>query len=216
MNPVETTPQPASTPPRRSQPGEPPWEIARLFPYQGAWTEDDYLALNTNRMVELSDGCLEVLPMPTIFHQLLVVFLFKQLTKYVETNTTGFVCFAPLPVRLWSGKFREPDVIYLRPHRIASLHGQPDGADLVMEVVSEGPENHERDLIIKRQEYSQAGISEYWIVDPEPQRITVLTLDGTTYREHGIFANGDRATSVLLPGFGVAVAEVFAAGQPTL
>jgi hypothetical protein len=39
-----------------------------LFPEQGQWTEGAYLALNTRRMIELSDGCLEVLPVPTIFH----------------------------------------------------------------------------------------------------------------------------------------------------
>ena len=39
--------------------GEPTWEMASFYPRQGEWTEADYLALNTNRMVELSDGCLE-------------------------------------------------------------------------------------------------------------------------------------------------------------
>jgi hypothetical protein len=40
-------------------------------------------------------------------------------------------------------------------------------------------------------------------------------LDGKTYREHGVFAAGSQATSVLLPGFSVNVAAVFAAGQPS-
>lgn len=214
MNPVTTSPNVAPAQPPPSRRGDPPWEIAYLFPPQGEWTEGDYLALETNRLIELSDGCLEVLPMATVFHQLLVAFLYARLTAFVEANATGHILFAPLPVRLWSGKFREPDIIYLRPNRIATPHGQPDGADLVVEVVSEGPENRERDLVTKRREYARAGIVEYWIVDPEQQRITVLTLDGNVYREHGTFANGDRATSVLLPGFGVAVADVFAAGQP--
>jgi Uma2 family endonuclease len=78
-------------------------------------------------------------------------------------------------------------------------------------VVSEGEENRERDLEIKRREYAKAGIAEYWIVDPQEQRITVLVLDGQTYRVHGVFAPGDQATSVLLPGFAVAVDAVFAA-----
>jgi Uma2 family endonuclease len=195
--------------------GEPAWEIALLFPTQGNWTEDDYLALNTNRLVELSDGCLEVLPMPTLFHQLLVKVLYHLLDAFVTTHSLGTVVFAPLPVRLWAGKVREPDIVYLRPERIGNPHGPVHGADLAVEVVSEGAENRERDLEIKRAEYARAGIQEYWIVDPEKQRIIVLTLDRqtSTYNEHGVFKPGTRATSVLLPGFEVDVTAALAAGQ---
>lgn len=196
-----------------SRPGEPAWEVAYLFPTQGDWSEEEYLALDTNRLVELSEGCLEVLPMPTIFHQFVVEFLHTALKAFVAAKATGRALFAPLPVRLWAGKFREPDVIYLRPERLTKVHGQPEGADLVMEVVSEGAENRERDLETKRDEYARAGIAEYWIVDPQEQRITVLTLDGQSYREHGVFNLGQTATSILLPDFAVVVADVFAAGQ---
>jgi Uma2 family endonuclease len=169
--------------------------------------------LDTNRLVELAGGFLEVLPFPTIFHQLVVQFLFGALRAFVKANTLGEVLFGPLPVRLMPETYREPDLVYLRPERIKDVHQQPEGADLVMEVVSEGPENRKRDLEIKRQEYARAGIPEYWIVDPQEQRIVVLTLDGKTYREHGAFRPGETATSVLLPGFTVPVAAVFAAGQ---
>jgi Uma2 family endonuclease len=203
---------PAHHPSRR---GEPAWEVAFLFPSQGDWTEVEYLALDTNRLVELSDGCLEVLPKPTVNHQMIVFYLLKLLDAFVAAHASGKALPAPLPVRLWSGKLREPDIVYLRPERLQNLHGQPDGADLVMEVVSEGEENRRRDLETKRQEYAQAGIPEYWIADPEEQRITVLTLDGAAYREHGVFGVGAQAASALLPGFTVAVAEVFAVGQET-
>ena len=43
------------------------WEIARLFPAQGDWSEEDYFELDNNHRVEYSDGFLEFLPMPTIF-----------------------------------------------------------------------------------------------------------------------------------------------------
>ena len=82
-----------------------------------------------------------------------------------------------------------------------------------MEVVSEGEENRERDLVIKRREYAAAGIAEYWIIDPRDQRVTVLALDAGAYRVHGEFSPGRTATSVLLPGFEVEVDSVFAAGQ---
>ena len=79
------------------------------------------------------------------------------------------------------------------------------GADLVMEVVSAGDEARRRDLTQKREEYAQAGIPEYWIVDPELGQITVLTLEDQIYVVHGEFKRGDRATSKLLPGFAVDV-----------
>ena len=205
-----TTSFPSAPPQRSCQRGEPTWEVALLFPAQGEWTESAYLALDTNRMIELSDGCLEFLPMPIALHQLIVDYLHTLLKAYIAVHASGFVFFAPLPVRLGPGKFREPDIVYVRRERLPKLRGQPQGADLAMEVVSEGAENRQRDLVIKRQEYAEAGISEYWIVDPQEQRITVLALDGRSYRVHGEFVPGMQATSLLLLGFSVDVEAVFA------
>jgi len=187
--------------------------VALLFPLQGSWTEDDYLELDTTRPVEFSEGSIEVLPMPTKAHQRIVRFLFLLFDGYVTGKQIGEVLFSPLPVRLWPNKFREPDIIYLRSGR-AEYRGRPVGADLVVEVISEGEENRRRDLETKPLEYARAGISEYWIVDPEKQQIVVLTLEGDAYREHGVFGMEERATSLLLPGMDVSVQETFAAGQP--
>jgi Uma2 family endonuclease len=82
-----------------------------------------------------------------------------------------------------------------------------DGADLVMEVVSD--KNRPHDIKKKRVEYAKAGIPEYWIVDPKKETITVLIFKGRskTYTELGTFKKGQRAVSRLLPGFSVDVAE---------
>lgn len=196
--------------PPPSAPGEPSWPVALLFPLQGQWTEAEYLALQnrTNWPVELSDGYIEVLPMPNPFHQRIVRFLFRLLESCVAGLGAGEVFFAPLPIRLWPGKFRDPDIVYLRPGRISDPHHQPQGADLVMEVVSEDDEVRQRDLETKRQEYARAGVAEYWIVDPKEQKILVLTLDGAAYRLHGDFGRGAVASSVLLPDFTAAVDAV--------
>jgi Uma2 family endonuclease len=104
--------------------------------------------------------------------------------------------------------------MYFEARRIRDAEEKPlDGADLVMEVVSPGNKNRERDLGIKRREYAKAKIPEYWIVDPETKTITVLTLSGRTYKVHGEFKHGMDATSKLLKGFKVAVADAFAAGE---
>ena len=203
---------------RQSVRGEPAWEIATLYPIQGTWTEAAYLALPTNHLLELNDGCLEILPMPTYFHELIVEFLYDLLRSFVRERGLGKVMRAPLPVRLWAGQMREPDVLFLRPDRLQQLakagnRAQPEGADLVMEVVSPGPQNRERDLDVKRLEYARAGIAEYWIIDPELRTITVLELMEDIYRVSGEFKPGQTAASVLLSGFCVSVDAAFAAGE---
>ena len=115
-------------------------------------------------------------------------------------------------MRLWPGKFREPDVLFMHAEHADRMTDEYwEGADLVMEVVSPGDEDRRRDLKTKREEYAQAGIPEYWIVDPELEQITVLTLDGQTYVVHGEFKRGEQATSKLLPGFGVDVTSALTA-----
>ncbi len=195
---------------------EPTWEIASFYPLQGDWTEEDYLAFDRNaenRIVELNNGTLEIQPMPDMLHQGIVKFLFKLLDAFVMNQAIGEVYFAPLPVKLWRNQFREPDVVYLAPHRTKNKRKPPKGADLVMEVVSRGADNRNRDLKVKRSVYAKAKIPEYWIIDPESETIAVLTLSGRTYKVHGTFKPGDEATSKLLKGFKVAVRNVFAAGE---
>jgi Uma2 family endonuclease len=115
------------------------------------------------------------------------------------------VLFAPLHVRLWPGKIREPDVVFmLQEHRDRRTDQCWEGADLVMEVVS--PDDPRRDLQLKRDEYARASIAEYWIINPLAATITVLTLQGGSYAVHGEFRPGEKAGSALLPGFEVDVA----------
>ena len=202
------SPQPTASCPN------PAWEVALLFPSQGTWTEDDYFALDTNRLVELVDGRLEVLPMPTFPHQFIARFLFRILESFVNSRRLGEVLFAPLPTRIRENTIREPDLIYIAAKRLKRMRGKyPTGADLVMEIVSEGTDSHERDYKEKRKDYAQLRIPEYWIVDPQTERITVLTLQGKRYRVHGKFAPGEQATSLLLKGFSVDVSAVFEAGR---
>ena len=193
--------------PRTVARGKPTWEIAQFFPKQGDWTEVDFFALDDNRRVELSDGFLEVLPMPTDPHQAILAFLFTALQAFVDRRKLGKVLFSGLPVRLWEGTLREPDILFLKRERFSLRHEQYwDSADLVMEIVSR--HNRQHDIKTKRLEYAQAGIPEYWIVDPQKFTITVLVLDNARYVAHGVFKRGERASSVLLKSFSVDVAAV--------
>jgi Uma2 family endonuclease len=196
----------SSTP--ESRPGTPVWELAELYPFQGDWSEEDYLELETNRLIEFTDGCLEFLPMPTRWHMLLTQRFFW-LHAHVSAHRLGEVYMAPLRVRMGRRRIRQPDVAWLRVEHLRGLFKPPEGAALVMEVVSPGSGNRERDLIQKRQEYAQAGVEEYWIVDPDETIVTVLTLKGRKYAVHGEFGKGAIATSVALDSFEVSVNELF-------
>lgn len=190
--------------------GQPAWELAELFPHQGEWTEDAFFALDANRLIELSNGRLEVLPMPSDLHQQIVFFLQKLIDAFLAGQDLGIVLAAPLPVRLWEGTVREPDLVVLLsaddPRRREQFWR---GADLAVEVVSPG--GRKRDLKTKRAEYAQAGIKEYWIVDPSKQAVTILFQEQpkAAYTVIGEYQVGDEAKSRLLSGLRVKVKDVF-------
>jgi Uma2 family endonuclease len=180
-----------------------------IIPPQGQWSEELYLALtdHCNRLIEFTDGFLEVLPPPTDKHQCILRFLYLAFWHYIEPRR-GTALFAPLRLRIRPGKFREPDIMLL-------LSASDDrrqnrfwlGADLALEVVSE--DKPERDLIDKRGDYAEAGVPEYWIVNPQSESITVLRLQGNIYEEVGLYRRGQLAASVLMPEFSVVVDDVF-------
>jgi Uma2 family endonuclease len=180
-------------------------EIAGLFPEQGRWSEDEYLWVTdrTTKLIEYTDGYIEVLPMPTEEHQDILQHLFLLFLATVRPRG-GKVHFAPLRLRIRDQKYREPDLLILLntddPRRNNRYWF---GADLVLEVVSE--DKPERDLVDKVRDYAEARIPEYWIVNPLAATITVLRLTNDRYTEHGVFARGERATSALLPAFGIDV-----------
>jgi Uma2 family endonuclease len=179
-----------------------------LLPLQGLWTEEQYLRLTdqTNRFIEFTEGSVEVLPMPTRKHQAISRFLFLAFLSFVQ-RLGGTVFYAPLRVRVAPGRFREPDlVLLLDVNDPRNQNAFWLGADLVVEIVS--PDYVERDTVIKRADYAEAGIPEYWIVNPEEATITVLKLDDGVYMTHGVFGRGETAASALLPGFTVSVDAV--------
>lgn len=201
----------AESPSRQSMRGEPAWEIAQLFPVQGEWSEEEYLTLAHSRGVELSDGCIEVLPIPTEYHQLILAYLYETFQGFVRPRGLGKVLFSGLRVRLWTNKIREPDlVVLLQENEHLRTNQYWKGADVAVEIVSTDDPN--RDLVTKRDEYAQAGIREYWIIDPRDQTIRLLsqTAAGQPYAEVGHYRRGAQVASVLLPGFVVDVEAVFA------
>ena len=188
-------------------------ETLEFVPNQGNWSEDEYLRLDEGCLLEFTNGTIEVLPMANPRHQRIALFLYRLLHEFVMSRGLGDVVVAPMPVRIGSKKYREPDIAFLSDDHVDLEEAECwAGADLVVEVVSKG--DPKRDLVQKRKEYAKAGISEYWIVQPQEFVVLVLNLKGRSYHEQR-FQLGDVATSQRLAGFRIAVSELFAAGpQP--
>lgn len=194
------------TPQIPSPNGEPAWEAAFLLPPQGRWNESDFLELHTNRMAELVDGRLEILPMPTLQHQRMLIWLLDVFRNAVAGQVGASVLIAPLPAKLFPGTVREPDLLYIAPENAPAPDVKyPSHIDLVVEIVSEGEEARRRDYEQKRIDYAKAGIAEYWIVDPQEECVSILVLEGTAYIDHAVFRSGQQARGLLLPGLSVDV-----------
>lgn len=184
-------------------------EVARLFPPQGEWTEWAYMALpETNHIVELSEGELIMPPPPLVGHQRILVNLVSRLHMFVTEHGLGRVFCAPTGVRLWPGKIREPDILFVAQEHTDRIkrdmiYGAPD---LVVEILSPGTE--ETDRREKFNEYEQAGVSEYWIIDAQASNITVYVLTEGAYELQGVFSSGEMARSTLLEGFEIAIDEM--------
>ena len=178
---------------------------------QGTWTVEQYVRLtdHAGRLIEFTDGELELLPMPTDKHQAISKFLLLLLNAFLDPRG-GTVLYSPLRLHIREGKFREPDLMLLLdandPRR---QNAYWLGADMVIEIVS--ADDPQRDTIVKRADYAEGHVPEYWIVNPTDETVTVLILsdDGARYAEERVFRRGEAATSALLPDFSVQVSAIF-------
>jgi len=106
------------------------------------------------------------------------------------------------------GKIREPDILFVANEHQDRIGEKVFGVpDLVVEVIS--PATHEVDRGEKFFEYAQAGVREYWLVDPKKHTVEVYVLQGRAYEPLGKFGSGERARSEIIPGFEVEVDELF-------
>ncbi len=183
----------------------PSTDILQLFPSQGEWQDGDYFSLPGNRLVELVDGFVEVLPMPSLQHQLLARLIFLALHEASESRKAGIVMTAPTRVQIGERHYREPDVLFIAGQNLHRRQAQYwETADLVVEIVS--PDDPDRDLVDKRRDYALAGIPEYWIIDPRDQSVHVLSLRDGEYHDAGPLPI---AESTVLPDLRINVAELY-------
>jgi Uma2 family endonuclease len=160
----------------------------------GPYREADYVDLPDEPRCELLYGRLLVTPAPAARHQLVVGRLLHLLIDFADRNG-GLAIVSPVDVVLADHSVVQPDVIYVSAARSAIVRERVEGApDLVVEVLSPGTAR--RDLGEKLRLYAEAGVKEYWIVDPGLQTFEFLEHahdafrvslpDGATYRSAAI------------------------------
>ena len=113
---------------------------------------------------------------------------------------------------------RFPDLVVLRQEHLQltqkrlTITLEMPPPRLIAEVLSPGKPNQDRDYIYKRAQYAAIGVPEYWLLDPVAQTVLVLTLDGTDYREVGLFKRSEAIISVEFAELQLAVGQVFETG----
>lgn len=147
-------------------------------PFDG-YTTEDYFALPDEQRVELIDGVFYNMASPGVAHQGISMSMSVQFGNYISKKGGECRVFAgPIDVQLDCDDktMLVPDIIVvcdadkLKKDRIM---GAPDFA---AEIVS--PSSRKRDYVIKTAKYSEAGVREYWIIDPERERVLVYDFEG--------------------------------------
>ena len=162
-----------------------------------AWAGED------NRLIEWVNEEVIVHMPPLYIHQDVARFLASLLDGFIQIHAMGRLLSAPFEVKPWpDGPSREPDILFVSNEHLdrftpQRLEGAPD---LVMEIVSE--DSVSRDRVDKFDEYEQAGVGEYWLVDPRPgrQRVWLYTLEAGRFLPLLPDEEG-RLHSRVLPGF---------------
>ena len=163
---------------------------------------------------ELINGEFCQMPPATPEHQLLIDFLVGMINSFARSiQPMPGLAFTTIGLALSDLYAPTPDIVYLRFENLNLIRGgMVEGApDLVVEALSS---DRGRDLVMKRAVYAEAGIPEYWILDPMNDTITVLRLSGSQYVEEAVLGSDDTLTTTTIPGFELPLSELF--NQPVL
>ena len=139
---------------------------------QGEYTLEDYYSLPDDRHVELIDGVFYDMAAPTIVHQRILGKFFTMLEKYIEDNEGPCLpMMAPVDVRLDCDDktMVQPDVLILCDEWKLCRCGVMGAPDFCLEIISES--SCRKDCTKKLQKYTDAGVKEYWIIDPIQKKL---------------------------------------------
>lgn len=176
---------------------------------------DEYLEadLPDGNRYELVNGIVEMPPAPDMGHEDARNTLYEELYEYKRANPGAFTkiiqqATVPIPGK---ASAREPDIaVYAKWPRNPRARGRKAWKEVVPLLVAEvvSPDQASRDYRDKREDYWLAGIGEYWIVDIQAERVTVLTRGKRDWNER-VSRAGRTARSTVLPDFSIAIDRLF-------
>lgn len=145
-------------------------------PKEKAYTINDIYDLPDGTRAELIDGQIYYTAPPSTKHQRILSFLHLEIGNYIRSNGgTCEVFLAPFAVFLCASKYLEPDISVICDKSILDENGCKGAPDWIIEIVSPG--SRAMDYYTKLSLYREAGVREYWIVDPMKQTILVYDME---------------------------------------
>ena len=145
---------------------------------RGEYTLEDYYKIPEEHRVELIDGVIYDMASPTSIHQLWGGEVYRELANYIRQNQGSCIpLISPLDVQLDCDDrtMVEPDVLVVCDRnklKKGIIYGAPD---FIAEILS--PSTRRRDMSLKLAKYTEAGVREYWLVDPDKKKVIVYDLE---------------------------------------
>ena len=185
------------------------------MPKEERYTFADVLTWDIDARIELIDGVPYMMAPPSTEHQRITGEIFRQVANFlVGKKCQAFP--APFGVRLFSrkedtpddeGTVLEPDITVVCDRDKLDEHGCKGAPDFIVEILS--PSTQRRDRLVKLNLYRDAGVREYWIVDPDRKMVHTMVLDEGSYPVAQTFIAGDKVPVSVLEGCVIDLAPVF-------
>ena len=182
-----------------------------LMQEKSNYTYADVLEWDESARVELINGEMFLKSPPFRIHQQIVMELLIQIGKFLEDKPCK-VYPSPFGVRLFpqndlgDDTYVEPDITVVCDSSKLDERGCNGAPDLIIEILSPSTASHDR--LVKFRKYQQAGVREYWIVDPDAAMVQACRLEKQGYVVT-MFGNTDTAPVAVVPGLQIDLNKVF-------
>ena len=176
------------------------------LPREKIYTTDDIYALPDGERAELVDGQIYYMAPPSRRHQDISGELFATIREYIKSNNGACKTYiAPFAVFLNEDdrNYVEPDISVICDPNKLNDNGCVGAPDWIIEIVS--PSSRRMDYTTKLFKYRTAGVREYWIVDPDKNRVTVYTFGDDDINE---YAFTDNIPVIIYPGFSINLSKL--------
>ena len=175
-------------------------------------TYEDYCAAPADNRYELLDGELIMVAAPNIKHESVRSLLGHHLSNFIIDHGLGKLFYAPCDVMLSESDVVQPDLLFVsrkREHLLRDGQKVQGAPDLVIEILS--PSTADRDRGKKLALYGRHGVTEYWLVDPVAETISIHRQQAGELVPTETFGRDQTLRSPLLAGLELHLYDVFTA-----